>query len=293
MLALLLWSAFLLLVACGGTTPTQVPPETLAPTDSPTTTNAAPTSTLAAQASGVCPQMPLPSYVTQVVLAKDTQGSDFQPVNVTEAYDPSQKLFHAVVTVVNAPNDLKLRAAWYLVKAEGYQDNIKIDESEYPVKAQTSGNLDFTLQTKEKSWPPGAYCVEFYADGNLAYSKNFTVTGATTPSNAGTTVIKQIVLAEDAAPTTFEPIRPTTTFKHNTPFIHAVIQIQDAAANTNFRARWYPPSQDPLDFPLQVGGSRWVDFRLTPAPDGFPTGDYKVEIYVNDQLADTKTFTVQ
>jgi len=293
MLALMLWSAFLLLVACGGTPATQAPPETIAPTVAPTDTTAPPTATLAAQATTICAKGTIPAYIKQVVLAKSTSGDNFDPVDVTDAYEPTQTTFHAVATLQDAPKNLKMHASWYLIKAAGYQDNTKIDENELDVADGGSRNLDFTLETKNKTWPPGSYCVEIYAEGNLALSKNFTVNGSTVPSNAGTSVLKQTVLAEDSAPTTFEPIRPTTTFKHDAPFIHAVVQIEQAPANTNFRARWYPPGQDPLDFPLQVDGSRWLDFRLTPAPDGFPTGDYKVEIYVNDQLADTKTFTVQ
>lgn len=292
-IALVGLSAFLLLAACGGETATQTPPETLAPTAAPTGTTAPPTATLAAQANGICAAGTLPAYVTDVVLAKDTKGDNFEPVDVTEVYEPTQTTFHAVASLANAPQNLKMHAVWYLVKAKGYNSNTKIDENDLNVEQGGTRNLDFTLATTQKTWPPGSYCVEIYAEGNLALSKTFTVSGSDALSTADVSVVKQVVLAEDADPTTFKPINPTTTFKAGAAFIHATVEAGDAPVNTVFRARWYPPGQDPLDFDLTTDGLRWLDFRLTPTPTGFPTGDYKVEIYVNDKLADTKTFTVE
>lgn len=292
LIALVCLSAFLVLAGCGGNTPTPVPPTEIPPTQPPTATAVPPTATAEAQASTICAQGTTPAYIKEVVLAKDVQGDNFTPVDIIDSYDPTQGTFHAVVTLTDAPKGLKLRSTWYLVQSTGYKPNSKIDEKELSVDDGGSRNVDFTLKATSDKWPSGTYCVEIYAEGNLALSKNFKVTGDSTPSNAGADVVKQVVLAEDTTPATFEPINPTTTFRSNAPFIHAGVQVENAPVNTKFRARWYPPSQDPLDFDLQTDGTRWIDFRLTPAPDGFPTGEYKLEIYVNEQLVNTQTFTV-
>lgn len=292
--ALVLTSAFLVLAGCGAdATPTPAPPTPLAPTDAPTATTVRPTATLAAAAAEICAQGTAPAYLKEIILTTDTKGEGFTPVDTVTEFQPSQATFHAVAVLEKAPANIKLAAAWYLVRAEGYASGTKIDEKELTVNDGGTRNVDFTLKTSQDRWPPGDYCVEIYAEGNLALSRTFKVTGDTTPSNASGGVVKQVVLAEDSKPETFEPVNPTTTFKSNAPFIHATVQVQDAPANTQFRARWYPPGQDPLDFDLKTDGTRWLDFRLTPAPNGFPAGDYKVEIYVNEQLADTKTFTVE
>lgn len=299
LIALVCLSAFILLAACGGETPTAVPPTPLAATNTPVPTASRPTATSEPQASNICAQGALPKYITGVVLAKATQGDDFKPVDITTEYDPSQSTFHAVVMLKDAPKNIKLGSAWYLVRAAGYKSNNKIDENELDVADGGTRNVDFTLNGSQPNWPSGSYCVEIYAEGNLALSKNFTVTGDLTPTGATVDVIKQIVLAENTQPSTFEPVNPTEKFQHNIPFIHAAVQIENAPENTVFTARWYPPGQDPLDFQVTTDGTRWIDFQLkqtptdTPTPEGFPTGEYKVEIYVNDQLAGTKTFTVQ
>lgn len=301
--ALVFVSAFLVLVACGANTPTPIPPTDVPPTETAATivpptetagaTEVPPTAPTDAAASNVCAAGTLPTYLKDVVLAKNVESDSFKPIDPTTSFDPTQAIFHAIVSLDNAPRELTLDARWYLVRATGYQPNTKISEKELSIAAGGTRNVDFTLKGKTDKWPGGSYCVEIYANGNLALSKTFQVVGDSTPSNAGAEIVKQVVLAEDTKPSTFEPITPTVKFASNAPFIHAAVQLVNAPANTTFRARWYPPGQDPLDFNLQTDGSRWLDFRLTPAPDGFPKGEYKVEIYVNEQLANTQTFTVE
>ncbi len=292
-IALVSLSAMILLAACGGETATPIPPTPLAPTDAPTAMPALPTATRAAQASGICAAGGAATFVQEIILTTNTQGDAFTPVDEVEEYEPTQQTFHAVAKLANAPANAKLRVVWYLVQAEGYKPNSKIDENELSVADGGTRNVDFTLKSTSDKWPEGSYCVEIYAEGNLALSKNFRVGGVALPSSAGADVVKQIVLAESTNPNTFEPINPTTKFKANAPLIHVALQLEKAPANTLFRARWYPPGQEPLNFDLKTDGTRWLDFQLTPAPDGFPTGEYKVEIYVNEKLADTKTFSVE
>lgn len=287
-------SAIVLLAACGVDAPTQTLPTPLAATPAPPPTAARPTATRAARPVDICADGALPAYITAIVLAQDAQGENFTPVDITDVFDATQEMFHAIVTLKDAPRNLQLGSKWYLVQAAGYAPNTKIDENELSAAQGGSRNVDFTLKTTQATWPPGTYCVEIYADGNLAASRFFSVQGNTAPSNATSSIVKQIVLAEDVKPETFEPINPTTIFKSSAPAIHATVQIENAPANTLFQARWYPPDQLPLEFNLPpVDGTRWIDFRLTPTPDGFPTGEYRVEIYVSAQLVDTKTFTVE
>lgn len=299
-------SVFFVLVACGGTeTPTAIPPTQVPPTSAPTAESIPPTVTAAPQASDVCGKGNTPAYLTQVVLAEDTKGDNFEPVNPTDRFEPGQATFHAVASVKNAPKGVKLGARWYVIQATGYKPNFKINESEMTFAEGGTRKIDFKLKNPADKWPAGSYCVEIYAEGNLALSREFQVIGDSTPSNADIDIVKQVVLAENTKPSSFEPINPTTKFRSNTPLIHAAVRVEKAPANTQFRARWYAPGQDPLDFMLQTDGTRWLDFRLmptppntpapgeTPAPEGFPAGEYKVEIYVNEQLANTQTFTVQ
>ncbi len=298
-IALVLWSAMLLslLAACGQETPTAMPsPTPTAPNPTTTSTSAAAapaTLTPAPQASGICAQGTKPAFIQDVVLAQDTQGNNFTPVNATHSFAPDQPTFHAIVTLKEAPPNLTLTAKWYLLQAVGFQPNTKLNESEFTIK-NSSGNNDLALKRQEnlKVWPPGSYCVEIYADKNLAISQPFQVVNhALAP--AGINPIKQVVLAEGINPTTYEPVNPTTTFKSNAPLIYTAVRIEDSPPGTIYKVKWYPPGVPPLEQPLQPGPKTWFESHLIPLSGSFPTGKYQVEIYVNDQLVDTETFTVE
>lgn len=292
-LALALLSAFIVFVACGVEAPTDVPPADTTPgAVIPTVGSARATATPGPQTSDICGPGVAPDYLKSVVLATATD-QEFAPVDVVEEFEPTQKALHAVVTLENAPQDLALGAQWYVLQAEGIIPNSKLDDTQLRIPASPERNVDFSISTPEVTWPSGTYCVEIYAEGNLAFSKVFTVTPNTTPSNATAAVLKQVVLATDIDPGTFAPINPTNTFPSDGPLIHATVELVEAPANTRLRSRWYPPGNEPLEFHLTGNGSGWFDFQLLPSADGFPTGDYKVEIYVNDRLAETKTFVVE
>lgn len=283
------------LAACGGKPEPTATPTPLPPTEAPTAAPQAPvTATSGTTSAELCGPGTAPSYITAFVLAREAQGQNYTPVGVSDELASDQATLHAIATLENAPSNTALRSVWYLLNATGYTPNTRIDDHEVNVTQGGSRNIDFTLTSDTGTWPPGAYCVELYADGNLALSRQFTISASgAAPAPSGASPVVQVVLAEDAKPDTFEPVNPATTFKANAPAIHVTVQIKDAPTGTRFRARWYPPSQDPLDFELVTDGSRWMDFRLTPAPDGFPIGEYQVEIYVNDELVETLIFNVE
>lgn len=283
-----------LLAACGSSEP-EATPTALAPTPTRTALALTPTAAVTRPPAsvGICSPGAPPAYLKNVVLARDVQGAQFTPVGVTDTFSFDQETLHAVAVLEQAPANMTLRAVWYLVKADGYTPNHKIEAKEVAVPDGGTRNLDFSLKATTGTWPTGTYCVEIYAGGVLARSKTFTVKGGGTAAPANANPVKQVILARETKSDTFEPVNPATIFATNSPFIHAVVQIASAAPGTVFHARWYPPGQEPLDFQVRTDGTRWIDFRLTPTPDGFPAGDYKVEIYVNETLVDTKTFTVQ
>lgn len=276
--ALVFLSAIILLAACGG--------ETAAPT-APTALNATgvPRSTTAESD-------PI-AYITNVVLAKGAQGDNYDPVDVSDTFEPSQKTLHAIVSLQAAPADAEVRAEWYLIEATGYAPNSKIDESGLSIKQGGTRNLDFTLENTQGAWPPGTYQVKIFSNGVLAVTKNFKIEASSDAPTASPSVIKQIVLAQAVKPDTFEPINPTTRFQANAPAIYTAVLIENSPPGTIYRVRWYPPGQEPLEKELSPGHSLWLESHLLPSDGGFPTGEYKVEIYMNDQLVDTKTFTVE
>ena len=133
------------------------------------------------------------------------------------------------------------------------------------------------------------------------------VTGASTTEISSTEplpvpqpggLITGVTLAHGSEPETYDPVDPATEFLP-TDTIHAVVAVKNAPEDTLFSARWLTTSVDlegrddeVIDTTeITTGGSGNLDFTL--APDGeFPTGSYRVEIYVNNTLDQLKTYRI-
>jgi hypothetical protein len=111
-------------------------------------------------------------------------------------------------------------------------------------------------------------------------------------------LITKVTLAHGAEPETYDPVDPATEFLP-TDTIHAVVTVKKAPEDTVFSAKWMTTSVSLAgrdnklidSTETQTGGTGNLDFSLSP--DGkFPTGMYRVEIYVNGNLDQLKTFKV-
>ena len=81
---------------------------------------------------------------------------------------------------------------------------------------------------------------------------------------------------------------------------YVFFDVSGIEAGTNFQSRWYVlnlEDQDPntpiqtIDYLYEEGIGN-IYFQLTSA-DGWPTGNYKVEIYMNDAKVGEQEFSVQ
>ncbi len=267
--------------ALGGTPtaaplPTQVPIATLAPlpTNAPQPAN----------------------VVTNAVMAQDASANTFDPIGITNSFPANQSIFHAVVTIANAPDNTSFKVVW--------RDSANNQMASYQLSSSGSRNLDFTFKPNAGTLPAGNYQVELYVNGALNQTLKFSVASAaqaqpTTRSPQPSGVIASVTMAEDAKADTKEPINPTVVFKPSSTF-HAIVAIQNAPANTKFGATWYtvdvgsaaPPNNKIDSTELTTDGSRNIDFTLQPNTT-WPVGTYRVEITVNGVLDTVKTFSVQ
>ena len=88
---------------------------------------------------------------------------------------------------------------------------------------------------------------------------------------------------------------PTQTFSPNEPF-YCIVELSNAPDDTEVRAVWIAVNvegADPntkIDEAAAKSGSGQLQFNLSN--DGpWPTGDYKVDLYLNDEKEPTKTLT--
>jgi len=239
------------------------------------------------------------SIITDMVMAKDVQGNTFEPVGVTYSFPANQAIFHAVITIKDAPKDTAIGVIW--LSSDGQR------MGEYELKAEGSRNLDFTFKPNAGKLPPGNYRVDVRLNGSPFRSMNFTVEAQAASSSSAPAsaqpkpsgFVSSVTMAENTQGANKDPMNPTTTFGSNATF-HAVVRTQNAPANTKFKAAWYavdvgsvaPPNTMIDETELTTEGTRNIDFTLSPST-GWPSGTYRVEIYVNGVLDTVKTFSVK
>lgn len=116
----------------------------------------------------------------------------------------------------------------------------------------------------------------------------------------GTAAITNAVMAKDVKGDNFDPVGITDTFSFDQPKFHAVITLSNAPSNTMVKAVWTAVDVGTIAAPntqidqteVNAAGSRNLDFSLTPNGPGWPSGSYKVDVYLNGKLDRTLTFTV-
>lgn len=115
----------------------------------------------------------------------------------------------------------------------------------------------------------------------------------------GNPYIAGVTLARNVSGEMLDPVDPTLVFGPADTF-HAITAIQSAPDGTRFRADWYAVDVGGVAAPntfidgneLVAGQDRNLDFSLSPSAN-WPSGTYRVEIYVNDTLDRVIHFTVQ
>lgn len=139
-----------------------------------TTTASEPTQ---ASSSSYCPPLPAPQlsksgFISDVVMSRDTEGEEKNPVNLTTVFTPTD-VFHAVAKLKNAPENTSFSATWFVTDVgPDIACNSLIDSTE--ISTSGTRNLDFNL-TPETQWPVGMYRVEVYVNGDLDTVKEFRV----------------------------------------------------------------------------------------------------------------------
>ncbi len=86
----------------------------------------------------------------------------------------------------------------------------------------------------------------------------------------------------------------TDTFKPNDT-IYASVATEGSAPSATLRAKWsFEDGQlvDESTRTIAPNNRERTEFHISK-PDGWPAGKYKVEVFLNDQSADTKSFDIR
>ena len=95
---------------------------------------------------------------------------------------------------------------------------------------------------------------------------------------------------------------PSTTFASNTPKLYAIFKTEGAKTGDKIRGVLIaedvgdvaPANTKVLETILNVEGDTEAgDFSFSRPTNGWPVGKYRVEVYVNDELATAAKFTIK
>jgi hypothetical protein len=112
-------------------------------------------------------------FITDVVMAKNTQGAAKDPVDPTTVFTPTS-VIHAVVQTKDAPANTKFTAEFYVVDVgTAASPNTLITSTDLTVDG--THNIDFTLTPTTSNWPAGSYRVDISVNGTLDTSVTYTV----------------------------------------------------------------------------------------------------------------------
>jgi hypothetical protein len=109
--------------------------------------------------------------------------------------------------------------------------------------------------------------------------------------------IDSLVISRAIDSDTKQPTDPTTTFTAHDSHIYAVAKASNLVNNSSLSARWYYNSEEVREVRGSIvisgsGGSGYFSFSIVPPAEGFWIGHWKVEIYLDDVLAQSATFEV-
>ena len=214
--------------------------------------------------------------ITDAYTARDVNGTP----EATKVFSQNE-VFYALVTLDNAPDDTVTKAVWYAVDAEGTEKNTKIDEAEFTSSDQ---QITFNL-SNDQLWPVGAYKVEIYLNDKLNQTLEFRVEGspaAAVDTTAGAATFDAYMVSKANGGVT-----QTDVFATNEPF-YLIVDLTSAPTDTVSKAVWYAANVVGVDANTLIDDSEFqgngeVTFDLSN-DSPWPTGTYKVEVYINNVL---------
>jgi len=111
--------------------------------------------------------------------------------------------------------------------------------------------------------------------------------------------VVSVTLCEDVAMPDLIPINIRNQFNSEIPEIHAVILLEDLAPDTKLKAAWV--SVDAIDVPnyeinaiekVAQQGDATFHTAISRPHKGWPAGNYKLNVYINERLATIATFSI-
>lgn len=206
-------------------------------------------------------------------------------VNPAEQFPEGTTDLYAVFSYSGFQDNLPLVYVWY-------RDGVEIARDSFAWDGGESGTSWVSLYNDD-GLTSGFTELQLILDGQSLYRGGVTVGSGTPPrrNDSASASFGPITFAEDVA--NDRPVGTAVTFS-GVQEVYAFFDYQGMRDGLDWQTRWYYNNQMVLETPnsWQSGesGSYYVSLYH---PDGLPTGQYKLELYIDGRMVRDGTFAVQ
>jgi len=236
--------------------------------------------------SACTPKLTFENIVISSIIEKDT----YKPLDTKTEFEVTDQHIYATVKYSNTKGGDNWRFKWTnlgigetaLDKGDQYNKDQKENYFEGIIESE------IYPQDESSIIPPGDYKVEFYNNGELIKTATFKV-------NKPQVKISEVSLANKVDQNN-APVTTTQEFKSNET-VYACVKVDYQIIGNTLKAQWKSStgellSETKTDLTVDYYSPSYVTFSFQWETGVIPAGNYKVEIYLNDNLYGSFDFEV-
>ncbi len=220
-------------------------------------------------------------------------------IGVRNEFNTLSPELHALVQMKDVKQGSELKGSWIAVDAIR-EPNYVIDSSVFKFTANGDATVHLKLSKPTKGWPPGNYRLDIYLDDVFLASAPFSIKTVAAPvaSQPGTPELVSLVTCEGVEG--YQPVNIADQFNPESPKIYVVAKIKNVRVGTKATGVWI--AVDALRTPnreiyrrelvFEGKGMGNARFQINKPNKGWPVGTYKLDLYIDGNLASTAPFKV-
>jgi uncharacterized protein (DUF2249 family) len=240
--------------------------------------------------SSACTLLLKPAF-ENIVISSSIEKDTLKPLDEKTEFETSAENIYATVKYSNVKGEDNYRFKWTnLDTGETVLDvenqYAKDKEGKY-ISGTIMSRIDPQL-FKLKIISPGDYKVDYYHKGEVIKTTTFKVTKPQAK-------IMEVSLA-NKVDEKYAPVNITKKFSSNET-VYACVKFDIQTIGTNVKAKWKSSTDElifesSIDMTVDYPSPSYISFWFPEKPGPITAGNYKVEIYLNDNLYGSSDFEV-
>lgn len=211
----------------------------------------------------------------------DMVDAEGKPGSTVTSYPADVEVLYTSAKILNAPDNTKIRIVWTYVTEDQLIDTIELDSGDI------SDRYIYSNLTPTATLPLGDYQVEYFVEDRKEpdATVKFTVEEAGAKTDSGMLAYLEDTHMTSGADASGIPVDSITQLPTTGTWYVSSI-LRNTQADTIIHYKWYDATGSVIDaFDLDPAGATDVYiFGSFVLSDTAPEGQYRVEIYINDEM---------